>query len=72
MDKRKDVDYWAEDVKRTRKNYEAWKERSPASEPEVVSAFVVALECHNDALADYSIQLRRKLRRANTAKKDVK
>gem|GEM_PF-3367396 len=63
-DKKKDVDYWAEDVKETRKKFEAWRRQLPRSEPEAVSAFVAALECHNDALEDYCIQLRRKLRRA--------
>jgi len=72
MEKREHVDFWAEDVKITRKKYEAWRENLPAPEPEAISAFVAALECYNDALEDYSIQLRRKLRRTNTKKNDVK
>jgi len=72
MEMREHVDFWAEDVKITRNKYEAWKENLPAPEPEAISAFVAALECHNGALEDYSIQLHRKLRRANVAKNDVK
>jgi len=64
MATRMEVNYWAEDVKKAKEEFERWKETSRVPAPEVVDAYITALECHNSALSEFAVKSRRKLRRA--------
>jgi len=72
MATRKDVNYWAKDVKETREVYEGWKRSLSDLETEPVSGFIASLECHNATLEAHVVKLRRKLRRMRAAKVGVK
>lgn len=63
-----DVEYWAEDVRKTGEEYERWSQTTGTSTPEPVRNFIAALECYNTALEDQSTKLKRKLRRAHLSK----
>ena len=68
MATRMDVNFWARDVKQTRSGYERWKANTPDTEASATSDYIAALECHNAALEEHVIKLRRKLRRARASK----
>ena len=67
MATRMDVRLWAQDTQQARAKYELWKSDPRTSEPKVPAEFIAVLECHNAALEDYVIKLRRKIRRLRNA-----
>lgn len=71
MDRRKAANSRAEEVKAAQEKYEYWRKSSSTPEPEAISIFIEALERYNDALEDLSVQLNRRLRRANARKSSV-
>jgi len=63
-----DVKLWAQDTQQARERYERWKSDPRVSEQKIPAEFIATLECHNAALEDHVIKLRRKIRRLRNAK----